>query len=195
MGSVSSVFMCKFSKLGVNLDHDMEGRDITTRPVRLMYQMAKPGVEAAPRYYALWLCAAADPGLHRVTFLTDLFAGQFRWGSRHAWTAVSIVSCGPDRVCLKTFSGCGVHPAVLLSFQPFPSYRGVIAAQLPLSPLTPCTSCVLQPGGPQGAHCLVPCIAERLGCDCGTLDCDFFPWLRRCAECNNAFMFVVQATC
>lgn len=97
MGSVSSVFMCKFSKLGISSDRDLEGRDITTRPVRLMYQMAKPGVEAAPRYYALWLCAAADPGLHRVTFLTDLFAGQVSWGSRHGQQAVLCCAVQPGR--------------------------------------------------------------------------------------------------
>lgn len=47
----------------------------STRPVGLIYQMAQPGVEAGPRYYALWLCAAANPGLQRVTLLNDLFAG------------------------------------------------------------------------------------------------------------------------
>lgn len=67
--------MSKFSKMGIVLDRDLQGRDITTRPAKLMYAMAKPGVEAAPRYYALWLCAAAEPGLERVTTFTDLFAG------------------------------------------------------------------------------------------------------------------------
>jgi hypothetical protein len=33
-------------------------------------------VEAAPHYYVLWLCAAAEPGLERVTFVSYLFAGQ-----------------------------------------------------------------------------------------------------------------------
>jgi hypothetical protein len=69
--------MNKLSKLGIVVDRDLQGRDMSTRPAKLMYAMAKPGVEAAPRHYALWLCAAAEPGLERVTFLTDLFAG--RW--------------------------------------------------------------------------------------------------------------------
>lgn len=75
VGSISSVFASKYSKAGISMDRDLEGREITTRPVRLMYAMAKQGVDAAPRYYALWLCAAAEPGLQRVTFFTDLFAG------------------------------------------------------------------------------------------------------------------------
>jgi hypothetical protein len=76
VGSVSSVFMCKYSKLGIPAEKDAEGRVMSTQPIRLMYAMARPGVEAAPRYYTLWLCAAAEPGLERVTFLTDLFAGR-----------------------------------------------------------------------------------------------------------------------
>ena len=75
VGSISSVIITKYSRLGVSLDRDLEGRDMSTRPAGLMHKMAKPGVEAAPRYYALWLCAAADPGFDRVTFFTDLFAG------------------------------------------------------------------------------------------------------------------------
>lgn len=76
VGSISSIFMCKYSKLGVAMEKDAEARVMSTQPVRLMYAMARTGVEAAPRYYALWLCAAAEPGLERVTFLTDLFAGS-----------------------------------------------------------------------------------------------------------------------
>lgn len=87
VGSISSVFLYKYSKLGVVLDRDAEGRDMTTRPVRLMYHMAQPGVEAVPRYYALWLCAAAEPGLDKVTFFNDLFAGglgiKWRLERRH----------------------------------------------------------------------------------------------------------------
>lgn len=79
MGSISSVFASKYSKAGISIDRDLEGRDLGTRPVHLMYAMAKPGVDAAPRYYALWLCAAAEPGLQRVTFFTDLFAGGPGW--------------------------------------------------------------------------------------------------------------------
>jgi hypothetical protein len=72
--------MNKLSKLGISSDRDLQGRDMSTRPAKLMYAMAKSGVEAAPRYYAPWLCAAAEPGLERVTFFTDLFAGRWVGG-------------------------------------------------------------------------------------------------------------------
>jgi hypothetical protein len=57
-------------------DIDREATVRSCQPAEFMWLTAQSSCSAADRYYLLWLCAAAVPGLAAVTMLADIFAGN-----------------------------------------------------------------------------------------------------------------------
>lgn len=76
MGSMSSLWINRMSRAGMHSDIDREDKVLSCQPAEFMWITAQAGCSASQRYYLLWLCAAAAPGLAVVTFLADIFAGN-----------------------------------------------------------------------------------------------------------------------
>eukprot|EP00775_Hariotina_reticulata_P012813 gene12813-12941_t len=76
IGSFTSVFINRDSRAGRQSDTDGQGQVMTCQPAEFQYLTAQAGCPAGIRYYLLWLCAAAEPGLQLITFISDIFAGN-----------------------------------------------------------------------------------------------------------------------
>jgi hypothetical protein len=73
---MTSLFINRTSRAGLHSDIDAAGTVKSCQPAAFMWLTAQAGCSAADRYYLLWLCAAAAPGLAGVTMLADVFAGN-----------------------------------------------------------------------------------------------------------------------